>query len=86
MTDKIKTFFDDDKLRQELFSPGIGAPVLPGRSKEINSFKDCLMFAPLYYKQIIKANLEYLRNNGRFILIRPEVRTISLNEIESFIN
>ena len=27
LTDKIKTFFDDDPLRQNTFSPGIGAPV-----------------------------------------------------------
>ena len=30
LTKDIGTFFDDDKLRQGRFSPGIGAPVLPG--------------------------------------------------------
>ena len=86
LTKDIGTFFDDDKLRQGLFSPGIGAPVLPGRSKELHEYKDCLMFAPLYYKQIIKANLDHFKNNGRFILIRPNVETVTSSDIESYIN
>ena len=32
LTDKIKTFFDDDPLRQNTFSPGIGAPVKKGEA------------------------------------------------------
>ena len=86
LTQDIGAFFDDDSLRQGRYSPGIGAPVLPGRSRELEVYSDCLMFAPLYYKQIIKANLNYLKNRGRFILIRPEVDFITSDHIDKFSN
>lgn len=85
LTERIATFFDDDKLRQGTYSPGIGAPVLPGRTKELEKYKYCLMFAPLYYKQIIKANLDYLRSGGQFILIRPDVEIVSLKDLASYL-
>lgn len=77
LTDKIKTFFDDDPLRQNRLSPGIGAPVKKGRSLEMNEYENCLLFAPLYSKQIVKANSEYLKQGGKFITIRPKVSVIN---------
>ena len=76
LTDKIKTFFDDDPLRQNTFSPGIGAPVKKGRCPEMNVFKHCLLFAPLYSNPIVKANYEFTKNGGSFITIRPKVSII----------
>ena len=76
LTDKIKTFFDDDPLRQNRFSPGIGALVQKGRSPETNNFSHCLLFAPLYSKQIVRANSEFTENGGSFITIRPQVSII----------
>ena len=83
LTEKVKTFFDDDPLRQNRLSPGIGAPVKKGRSLEMNEFENCLLFAPLYSKQIVKANSEYLKQGGSFVTIRPKVSVIrSLLEAE----
>tara|TARA_B100000073_G_scaffold346307_1_gene357410 strand:+ start:616 stop:1869 length:1254 start_codon:yes stop_codon:yes gene_type:complete len=86
LTQDIGAFFDDDSLRQGRYSPGIGAPVLAGRSRELEHYSDCLMFAPLYYKQIIKANLDYLKKSGRFILIRPEVESITSEHLDMYSN
>ena len=55
------------------------------RTKELEKYKYCLMFAPLYYKQIIKANLDYLRSGGQFILIRPDVEIVSLKDLASYL-
>ena len=76
LTEKIKIFFDDDPLRQNTLSPGIGAPVKKGRSPEMNEYKYCLLFAPLYADKIVRANPEFIKNEGAFITIRPKVSIV----------
>lgn len=85
LMERIETFFDDDELRQGRYSPGIGAPVIAGKSSELNKYEYCLIFAPLYFKAIIKNNLNFLHNNGKFILIRPKVEIISIDNLDSYI-
>ncbi len=87
LTEHIKTFFDDDPLRQNRLSPGIGAPVKKGRSDEMNQYKNCLLFAPLYSKQIVRANSRYINSGGTFITIRPNVSIIkSESDAEKILN
>jgi hypothetical protein len=76
ISDKISSFFDDDKLRQMRYSPGIGAKVLPGRSKEMHSFTKIIILAPLYADAIIQNNEEYLEKGGTFVRFWPEVEEI----------
>ena len=83
--DLVKVFYDDDKLRQNLFSPGIGAPVKAGRSRDMNDHEYCVILAPLYAKAIVRNNVDYLNSGGKFILVRPDFRIISKEEIGEFL-
>ena len=42
----------------------------------MNNFDYCLLFAPLYSKQIVRANSAFTDNGGSFITIRPKVSII----------
>lgn len=80
--DKIKCFFDDDKLRQNRYSPGTGIKVLPGRSTAMNDYSHIVILAPLYADAIIRNNLEYLKNGGTFVKFWPNVEAITIESLE----
>ena len=72
----ITTFFDDDILRQNRFSPGTGCSVLPGRSAEMEKYDACIILAPLYADPIIANNSLYLKNGGTFIKFWPNIEEV----------
>lgn len=80
--DKITCFFDDDKLRQERYSPGKGIKVVPGRSATMNDYSHIVILAPLYADAIIRNNLEYLKNGGTFVKFWPNVEAITIKSLE----
>ena len=79
--DKISCFFDDDPLRQNRFAPGSGIKVLKGRSTIMSDFSHIIILAPLYADAIIRNNLDYLKNGGKFIKFWPEVEVVSLENM-----
>jgi SAM-dependent methyltransferase len=74
---KIAAFFDDDPLRQGLFSPGFGVQVLSGGLLSAAEYPICIIMAPLYSDQIIHKNKEYLDAGGRFVKFWPKYEVIS---------
>ena len=74
---KVDAFFDDDQLRQNLFSPEFFIPVLPGDALNAEEYSICLITAPLYAKNIISKNKAYLERGGLFVTFWPEVKVIS---------
>ena len=42
----------------------------------MNEYKYCLLFAPLYADKIVRANPEFIKNEGAFITIRPKVSIV----------
>ena len=80
--DKIKCFFDDDKLRQNRYSPGTGIKVVPGRSPAMNDYSHIIILAPLYADAIIRNNLEYLKQGGTFVKFWPNVEAVTIKSLE----
>ena len=80
---KISCFFDDDPLRQNRFAPGSGVKVLKGRSNVMNDYSYIIILAPLYADAIIRNNLAYLKNGGKFVKFWPEVEIVSLSSYEA---
>lgn len=74
----INTFFDDDELRQNRYSPGLGIKVLPSNLINAKDNPICIITAPLYANQIIEKNKNYLKEGGKFITFWPEIRVHSL--------
>jgi SAM-dependent methyltransferase len=69
----IKAFFDDDSLRQNRFSPGLGIQVLPSKYLNAKEYPYCIITAPLYATQIMAKNEQYMLEGGKFITFWPEV-------------
>jgi len=72
----IDVLFDDNPVKQGLYSPGHHIPVLP--SDEIYSRRpDYIIFFSWRYKEpIMKRHAKYKENGGKFIIPLPEVEVI----------
>ncbi len=73
----IDVLFDDNTIKQGLFSPGHHIPVVP--SNEIYGRNpDYIICFPWRYKEpIIKKNQKFIENGGKFIVPLPTVEIIA---------
>jgi hypothetical protein len=76
-------FVDDDKYRHNLVSPLYHIPVFPSQAIYDKKPEYVVVLAPLYADIIIKKNLDYLKQGGKFIKIWPQFEIIdSADSIE----
>lgn len=72
LTKHIKVIFDDNTLKQGLYSPGAHIPVLaPVEIKKINP-DVIVILAWIYADRIIKKNKDYIESGGIFVIPLPE--------------
>ena len=81
----IKYIFDDHKLKVNKFSSFNALRVYP--TKKIMHLKPslCVILAYLHAKKIIKNNLSYIKEGGKFLILFPKVKIISKNNFKNFI-
>ena len=77
--DIISFLVDDDPYRQNLFSPGYNIPVLSPTAIKVNKPEYVAILAPLYAKNIMNKNIQFLNEGGKFIKVWPSVDVIKDN-------
>ncbi len=72
----INYLFDDEKRRQNLYSPGTGIKVLP--PKQLSSLMPdyVIIFAWRYSKIILEKNNKYINKGGKFIIPLPKFKIL----------
>lgn len=70
---KIKYLFDDHPLKVGKFSPLTNEKVLPTNRIYEEKIKIIIILAYLHSKKIIKKNLKFIKNGGKFIIMYPKV-------------
>lgn len=86
ITDIISCIFDDHPSKCNKFSAFENIKILP--TKDIKGLKPnyIIILAWIYTKQIIKNNLEYIHDGGKFITLWPEVREVNNSNLNEFLN
>jgi len=74
--DIIKTLYDDNPIKHNLYSPGYHIPVLSSEIIYKQNPDYVLLLAWRYAKHIINKHREYLDQGGQFILPFPIVETV----------
>jgi len=82
---KFSVFFDDHPLKVGKYSYFDGLQVLP--TKQISNVNPSILIilAYLHSKKIVKKNIKYLKNGGKFLLVYPKVSLITFKNYKKFI-
>ena len=78
-------FFDDHPLKVGKYSYFNGLRVLP--TKQISTINPAILIilAYLHSKKIVKKNIKYLKNGGKFLAVYPKVSLITFKNYKKFI-
>ena len=68
---------DDSPAKQNLFSPGDHAPILPSEALYSQKPDYVFILAWVHWKAIVKAHQRYLDGGGRFVVAHPGLDVIS---------
>lgn len=72
----VKTLFDDNPIKHNLYSPGYHIPVLPSEAIYEQKPDYVLILAWRYAEPIMKKHQRYLEQGGHFIVPLPRVEVI----------
>ena len=85
MENKVKYLFDDHKLKIGKFSPLTNQKVLPTNRIYKKKIKIIIILAYLHSKKIIKKNLKFIKNGGKFIIAYPEIIKVDKSNYKKII-
>ena len=78
-------FFDDHSLKVGKYSYFNGLPVLPAKQISVINPTILIILAYLHSKKIVKKNIKYLKNGGKFLAVYPKVSLITFKNYKKFI-
>ena len=81
----LRMLFDDHRLKKNKYTPLRGLFVHP--TKKILKYKPEVMvvLAYLHLKKILKKNIQYIKNGGKFLSLYPEVTLITKKNYKKFV-
>ena len=81
---KISFIVDDHPQKVNKFTPGDKIKVIPTNELIKKMPKYTIILAWIHAENIISNNHEYLRKGGNFVLLLPEIRVITAEDIPYF--
>jgi len=76
--EKISSLFDDHPSKCGMFSPFKGLKVRSTSELDAAEYGHTIILAYIHYKSIIRSNMRYLRDGGKFILLWPSFKVIDI--------
>lgn len=82
----ISCLLDDHPSKCHKYSPFNELSVFPTSHLNAASMPYCVMLAYIHYIPILKSHRKYLADGGIFILLWPEYKLVSIENVDSIIN
>ena len=76
ISEKVSAIFDDHPAKVGKYSPFKGIRVQPSDELTPANQKITVLLAYLHYKPILRQNLEYMEEGGKFVLLWPEFAVV----------
>lgn len=83
---RIKEIFDDHTSKVGRYSPYQGLQVRPTAELSAKENPNCLILAYIHSKNIIRHNIKYLKEGGRFIVVWPDYIEITESNYNEYLS
>ena len=82
---KIRYLFDDHPSKVGKYSPYLSLLVKPTTLLKAGDSPNCLVLAYIHAKNIVKQNISYLQEGGRFIIVWPEYVEVTVENYQNYL-